>query len=194
MVRSDNACAYPVIDGIPILADAGADYAGRSRRRSLDLRDVKYAEAYEEMTFYNQVAKAEAAAIRRVRSVPHGGTGAAAAPEERGTCPEPKENWIDCVPDCKAQYEAYRYLEPFNGKRMLQLGGKGIHAVKLLAGGRVGGLGDDADARRNLLLDRARQGSRRARTAPRSWSASRKKFRSSTTCSTPFIRAAACIT
>ena len=57
------------------------------------------------------------------------------APEERGTCPEPRETWIDCVPDCKAQYEAYKYLEPFAGKHVLQLGGKGIHAVKSLLAG-----------------------------------------------------------
>src|SRR6185369_15696634 len=43
--------------------------------------------------------------------------------------------WIDCVPDCKAQYNAYRYLGQIAGKRLLQLGGKGIHAVKWLLGG-----------------------------------------------------------
>jgi SAM-dependent methyltransferase len=57
------------------------------------------------------------------------------APDERLDFPNPKGVWIDCIPDCKAQYEAYRYLGQIAGKRMLQLGGKGIHAVKLLLGG-----------------------------------------------------------
>ena len=63
MVRSDNACAYPVVDGIPILL-APEQITPANRPQSFDLQDVKYAEAYEEMTHYNQVAKAEAAAIR----------------------------------------------------------------------------------------------------------------------------------
>jgi ubiquinone/menaquinone biosynthesis C-methylase UbiE len=96
---------------------------------------VQYAEAYEEMTFYNQVAKAESEAIRESESYRMVEPVLQLPPEARGTCPEPKENWIDCVPDCKAQYEAYKYLEPFAGKRVLQLGGKGIHAVKLLLAG-----------------------------------------------------------
>jgi len=134
MVRSDNACAYPVVDGIPILLTP-EQITRSDRAQSFDLRDVKYAEAYEEMTFYNQVAKAEAANIRDSESYRMVEPVLRLQPDERGTCPEPKENWIDCVPDCKAQYEAYRYLEPFAGKRALQLGGKGIHAVKLLLAG-----------------------------------------------------------
>jgi ubiquinone/menaquinone biosynthesis C-methylase UbiE len=39
------------------------------------------------------------------------------------------------VSDCKAQYESYCYLLPVRGKRLLQLGGKGIHAVKMLLAG-----------------------------------------------------------
>jgi SAM-dependent methyltransferase len=134
MVRSDHACAYPVVDGIPILLTP-EQITRADRAQSFDLRDVKYAEAYEEMTHYNQVAKAEAAAIRDSESYRMVEPVLRLRPEDRGTCPEPKENWIDCVPDCKAQYAAYLYLEPFNGKRALQLGGKGIHAVKLLLAG-----------------------------------------------------------
>jgi uncharacterized protein YbaR (Trm112 family) len=136
MVRSDNACAYPVVDGIPILL-APEQITPADRAQTFDLRDVKYAEAYEEMTHYNQVAKAEAAAIRKAEAYRMVEPVLRLPPDQRGTCPEPKASWIDCVPDCKAQYEAYRYLEPFAGKRVLQLGGKGIHAVKsLLAGAK----------------------------------------------------------
>lgn len=134
MVRSDNACAYPVIDGIPILL-APEQITPASRPQTFDLTDEKYAEAYEEMTHYNQVAKAEAAAIRESEAYRMVAPVLQLPESERNTCPEPKEYWIDCVPDCKAQYEAYRFLEPFAGKRYLQLGGKGIHAVKSLLAG-----------------------------------------------------------
>src|SRR4051812_4582381 len=44
MVRSDNACAYPVVDGIPILL-APEQITPADRPQKFDLRDVKYAEA-----------------------------------------------------------------------------------------------------------------------------------------------------
>jgi len=53
MVRSDNAAAYPVVDGIPVLL-APEQITPADRPQSFDLKDVKYAEAYEEMTFYNE--------------------------------------------------------------------------------------------------------------------------------------------
>ncbi|HEX4413539.1 MAG TPA: class I SAM-dependent methyltransferase [Lacipirellulaceae bacterium] len=134
MVRSDNACAYPIVDGIPILLTP-EQIMPAARPRSFDLTNPKYAEAYEEMTHYNQVAKAEAAAIRDSESY-HVVEPILRLPAEgRGDFPEPKGSWVDCVPDCKAQYEAYRYLSPVRGKRFFQLGGKGIHAVKSLLAG-----------------------------------------------------------
>jgi SAM-dependent methyltransferase/uncharacterized protein YbaR (Trm112 family) len=136
MVRSDNGCAYPVVDGIPVLL-APEQITRADRPQTFDLEDVKYAEAYEEMTFYNEVAKGEAAAIRQSQAYQCIEPILRLPPSERGTFPEPKEAWIDCVPDCKAQYEASRYLGAVTGGRFLQLGGKGIHAVKwLLAGAR----------------------------------------------------------
>lgn len=134
MVRSDGHCAYPVVDGTPILL-APEQITPANRRQQFDLRDVKYAEAYEEMTHYNQVAKAEAAAILNSEAYRMIGPILRLAPDDRHTFPDPKEAWIDCVPDCKAQYEASQYLGEIKGKRLLQLGGKGIHAVKWLLGG-----------------------------------------------------------
>ena len=134
MVRSDNACAYPVVDGIPVLL-VPEQITRADRPQSFDLEDVKYAEAYEEMTFYNEVAKGEAAAIRQSQSFSCIEPVLRLPPSERGTFPEPKEVWIDCVPDCKAQYAASQYLGPVTGGRFLQLGGKGIHAVKWLLAG-----------------------------------------------------------
>jgi SAM-dependent methyltransferase/uncharacterized protein YbaR (Trm112 family) len=134
MVRSDGACAYPIVDGIPILL-APEQITPENRRQQFDLRDVRYAEAYEEMGPYNEVAKAEAAAILKSEAYRMIAPVLRLALGNRQTFPEPKEAWIDCVPDCKAQYEAYQYLGDIKGKRLLQLGGKGIHAVKWLLGG-----------------------------------------------------------
>jgi ubiquinone/menaquinone biosynthesis C-methylase UbiE/uncharacterized protein YbaR (Trm112 family) len=134
MVRSDNACAYPVVDGIPILL-APEQITPASRPQRFDLEDVKYAEAYQEMTFYNKVGQSEAEAIRQSQAYQVTEPVIRLPADERSQFPEPKAAWLDCVPDCKAQYESYLHLGPLPGKRILQLGGKGIHAVKLLLAG-----------------------------------------------------------
>jgi ubiquinone/menaquinone biosynthesis C-methylase UbiE len=134
MVRSDGGCAYPVVDGIPILL-APEQITRADRRQSFDLKDVRYAEAYEEMTFYNQVAKEEAESILKSQPYQSVEPVLKLSPEERRNFPDPKEAWVDCPPDCKAMYAAWQYLGDIKGQRMLQLGGKGIHAVKWLLGG-----------------------------------------------------------
>jgi uncharacterized protein YbaR (Trm112 family)/SAM-dependent methyltransferase len=134
MVRADNACAYPVVDGIPVLL-APEQITPSDRPQSFDLQDVKYAEAYQEMTHYNEIGKKEAAEIKKSQSYEVVEPVLKLSPEERQSFPEPKAAWADCVPDCKAQYDAYAYLGSMPGKRVLQLGGKGIHAVKLLLAG-----------------------------------------------------------
>jgi uncharacterized protein YbaR (Trm112 family) len=134
MVRSDNQCAYPVADGIPILL-APEQITTPARQRAFDLKDVKYAEAYEEMTYYNKLAMAEAENIRESQAYQVTEPALRLSAGERASFPEPKEAWLDCVPDCKAQHESYCYLLPIKGQRLLQIGGKGIHAVKFLLAG-----------------------------------------------------------
>ena len=134
LVRSDNASAYPIVDGIPILL-APEQITPANRRQEFDLQDVKYAEAYQEMTHYNEIGKAEAAAIKNSQSYQVVEPVLKLSPEVRRTFPEPKAAWADSIYDCKAQYYAYQHLGPMPGKRVLQLGGKGIHAVKLLLAG-----------------------------------------------------------
>lgn len=134
MVRSDNDCAYPVVDGIPILL-APEQITPAIRPQRFDLHDVKYAEAYQEMEHYNKLGHDEAARIRQSEAFHMTEPVLRLEPKDRNNFPEPKKAWLDCVPDCKAQYESYRFLGPVAGKRLLQLGGKGIHAVKLLLAG-----------------------------------------------------------
>ena len=46
--------------------------------------------------------------------------------------PEPPAAWLDAVYDSASQADAYRAMEPIGGRRLAQVGGKRIHAVKFL--------------------------------------------------------------
>jgi hypothetical protein len=55
--------------------------------------------------------------------------------EPPDTYPSPEYKWIDARHDALSQFDAYSYLAPLAGKRFLQLGGSGSHAVKALLAG-----------------------------------------------------------
>lgn len=134
LLRDDLQGAYPIVDGIPILL-VPEMLTREDRPRSIALDDAKYAEAYEEMKFYDEAAAQEEREI--VESKSFGGLQPVleASQEERSSFPEPKRVWIDAVYDCAAEWEAFAHLAPLRGKRMLQLGGKGGHSVRFLLGG-----------------------------------------------------------
>src|SRR5687767_5676439 len=55
MLREDGLAAYPVIGGIPVLL--GPEMLARdAAQRTFDLQHPHYAEAYQEMEFYNESA------------------------------------------------------------------------------------------------------------------------------------------
>ncbi len=135
LVRADRACAYPVLDGVPILL-APEMVTIVERRRAFDLRLPQYAEAYEEMRFYNRVASHEAQKIedsdlflKAIKPI------LAASPTQIDSFPEPWDLWLDATYDTGSQMDAYSHIAPIKGKRVLQLGGMGLHAVKLLLAG-----------------------------------------------------------
>lgn len=134
LMRKDLRCAYPVVEGIPILL-APESLTPAGRRRAANLTQAKYAEAYAEMAFYNEVASREARTISRSESHVAVGPALRASEVERDAFPNPKECWIDSVYDCSAQWDAYRHLTPIKGQRVLQFGGKGTHATKFLLAG-----------------------------------------------------------
>ncbi len=139
LLVDNGTVAYPVIGEIPALLApeqlVRADEADASD--VVDLQDPRYAEAYEEMVHYNSVGEdglgdGAGEAIARVMGalVDH------PDPRSEGAeFPHPSELWIDARHDTLSQLEAYEYLRPVAGKRFLQLGGSGSHAVKALLAG-----------------------------------------------------------
>jgi uncharacterized protein YbaR (Trm112 family) len=134
LLREDLEGAYPIVDDVPILLIPEM-LTPSDRMRQIDLCQLQYAESYEEMDFYNDYAINEAkqlknsfdfASIAPILTVPK---------ESIPSFPHPKEIWIEAIYDCAAQWDAYEYLSPISEKRVVQLGGKGTHAVKLLLAG-----------------------------------------------------------
>jgi uncharacterized protein YbaR (Trm112 family)/SAM-dependent methyltransferase len=134
MVRADGKCAYPVVRGIAVLL-APEVLVSEEEKVRFDLTDPRYAEAYQEMAFYNAAAEGRATRIEEsdlaeiVERVFH------LTGEQRASFPEPWRSWLDQDLESVAQLEAYHHLAPLGRKRFLQLGGSGSHAVKFLLGG-----------------------------------------------------------
>ncbi|MGA7255429.1 MAG: methyltransferase domain-containing protein [Terracidiphilus sp.] len=130
MMREDLRCAYPIVDGIPILLLPEMLVAGENGR-SFNLKDSKWAEAYEEMEHYNAVGVENASKIDAgtLSPFPKGIAGYG------DSFPEPNRIWIDAPHDALAQMDAYRNLGRIRGKRVAVVGGGGSHAVKFLLAG-----------------------------------------------------------
>jgi SAM-dependent methyltransferase len=122
LLREVHAAAYPVVAGVPILMTPEVLTVDP---REIDLGDARWAEAYAEIEHYNQAAEDAAKSIDQIADalahlVPEGAWSPA---------------WLDAPYDAAAQWEALRYLGPPSGKAILQIGGKGAHAVRALLGG-----------------------------------------------------------
>ncbi len=134
LLREDLKCAYPVVDGIPILLAPEALTAAE-QPPAFDLTDARYAEAYEEMEFYNNAASTALEKLGRGGAESILPTELAATQEERDSFPGPWHRWVDAVHDSAAQWDAYSHLGDLKGKRVLQLGGSGTHAIKFALAG-----------------------------------------------------------
>ena len=129
LLRQDLQCAFPIFKGIPILL---TPEMLTPEPRNFDLKDRLWAEAYEEMAFYNSMFGKELDELTTAKLEPFN----AAKPHAR-TFPEPRKIWIDMPYDGQAQRDAFRHLADIRGKRVVQLGGHGSHAISfLLAGAR----------------------------------------------------------
>ncbi len=134
LVRQDGAGAYPVQDGFPVmLAPEMLPPAGQSR--SVDIADPKYAEAYEEMEHYNRIGRSEAQAVASSRAAQDLTRLVSLSAAQRSAFPDPPGLWLDAKYELAAQHDAFRHLRPLSGARALQIGGRGLHAVRFLLAG-----------------------------------------------------------
>jgi len=128
---------YPVIGEFPVLMGPER-IVSLDSTDTVDLKSPQYHEAYIEMQHYNRIGREGVAEIspEKVRTLM---AGLAERPEDTSDFPRPAEMWIDARHDSLSQFEAYDYLSPVQGRRFLQLGGGGTHAVKaLVAGAELG--------------------------------------------------------
>ena len=96
--------------------------------KPIDTRRDPYREAYEEMDFYDSVAANEVSDLRNSNAF-------AIVQAARSGDVFPGRGWLDSEYEITAQSDAYQFLAPMKGKTVVQLGGKGIHAVKFLLAG-----------------------------------------------------------
>jgi SAM-dependent methyltransferase/uncharacterized protein YbaR (Trm112 family) len=134
LVRDDGACAYPVLDGIPILLGPER-LTPPGEPFEVDLAAPQYAEAYSRIDFYNTVTANLAATVASSGFARSFGDLIPMPSTFRKAFPEPRGLWIDATDEPGAQWDAYLHLAPLMGKRVLQLGGAGRHAVKFLLAG-----------------------------------------------------------
>lgn len=136
LLRSDHLCAYPVVDGIPILLSTERLVPADALDNEIfDLAGPKYAEAYVEMPFYNQGALAELDDADHSPMVELLQCPLALTPGQRAAFPDPTAVWLDAIFDSLAQEDVYRHLSPIQGRSAMQIGGKGLHALKFLLAG-----------------------------------------------------------
>ena len=130
MLREDLSGAYPIVDGVPLLLLPEMLFP-QGRERQFDLKNPIWAEAYEEMEFYNAGCMAEVKALAEedVSPLPRDLT------RHASTFPYPTHIWIDEEHDACGQLDCYVNLGNLSGMRVLQLGGRGRHAVKFLVAG-----------------------------------------------------------
>jgi uncharacterized protein YbaR (Trm112 family) len=134
MVREDGEGAYPVRHGVPVLLSPEM-LVPLGVQRSVDVSEPRFAEAYREMDYYSEEARREAGILARSKTAADIDRVLAAGPEAVQTFPDNRRLWIDAKFEAAAQLDALRHLMPIAGARVLQVGGRGIHAVKLLLAG-----------------------------------------------------------
>jgi SAM-dependent methyltransferase len=98
----------------------------------------QYEFTYEEIDHYNSEAskqRAMVAAGAEPTIIKNLMPAIAASEQDILSFPEPRDVWIDATYDGAAQYDSYAYIAPIAGKRLLQLGGSGLHAIKAIQAG-----------------------------------------------------------
>jgi len=125
---ADDGTAYPVIGGIPILMRPERLSRGATPD-GVDTTALPYAEAYQEQVVYNQLTEAKlgGAAMDILREI--------IQHADPAKFPEPLDAWVTGGSSAGAYARAMQHLAPVNDANVLQVGGIGSHAIKLLHAG-----------------------------------------------------------
>ena len=146
-VSNDGRWRYDIVEDVPnLLAPEASGGAGDGLRH-----EGRYAEAYAEMDYYDEVAtswasKLEAALARNDHVDPYRSSGdpvvegariaaLGRTPVDKARFPDPPSVWLHLRHEGPALADAYRHLAPLEGKRVLQIGGIGLDGVKFLLAG-----------------------------------------------------------
>jgi uncharacterized protein YbaR (Trm112 family) len=142
LLREDDQAAYPIVDRIPILLapEVLTDPAAPLR---FDLQSSHYAEAYNEMQFYDATSTDVAGQIHSIASLgesPEEDLQALfrqqrASDAQRADFPHPPERWLVARMDLGSEWDCYTHLAPLHDKHIVQLGGRGSGAMRMLLGG-----------------------------------------------------------
>src|ERR1700732_634194 len=140
LTTADGSISYPVKDQIPILL--GPEAVTEQSPWPRNVRSPQYDEAYSEMEFYNKAGYEHAKEIRDQGTLDlsdsaglrHLGSIGKLSEAERGPFPD-SSAWYSETIDIAAERDCYRHIGPVAGKRVIQIGGKGVVAVLLLMAG-----------------------------------------------------------
>ena len=140
LMDESSETAYPVVGEFPVLMapELLVPKSEIDKFGVVDLADPRYAEAYEEMEVYNTLSDEK---IRSARESGHSelqkpmGALIPTADLSDADFPLPENLWIDARHDAISQLEAYTHLAPVHNSVVLQLGGSGTHAIKMLRAG-----------------------------------------------------------
>ncbi len=134
LVRSDGGGAYPIRDGVAFLLAPEMLHTDDESPAGEPI-EARYAGAYEEMEHYSRIAEEEARALSTSKQVRNLLQLVELQPSQRALFPAPRHLWLDAKYELHAQFDAFRHLRPMAGKTVLQVGGRGLHAVKFLLAG-----------------------------------------------------------
>ena len=98
-----------------------------------------------EAVHYEAVANQEIESLRSISSIAQvqkvsdsvsfAGLANICSASDRGDFPEPARLWLASTFESTAEHAAFKFLSPLRGKTVLQLGGKGTEAVKMILAG-----------------------------------------------------------
>jgi len=140
VTTADGRISYPIKSEIPILL--GPEAVTEQSPWPRNVHSPQYDEAYSEMEFYNKTGYDHAEEIRDTGTLDnsdsaglrHLGSIGKLPEAERGPFPD-SDTWLCETIDIAAERDCYRHIGSVKGKRVIQIGGKGIVAVLLLMAG-----------------------------------------------------------